>query len=454
MSDSADDTPTDDVSNESDTDALITQVTSTYKILGQFSADNGVGVLGQNDASSGTPIGVQGAVPNATSNGYGISTPHDARVLGVAELNALAGNLTGGDEVSNLAGDGISIDGSGNLNWTKTYETNTFTASGTSWNAISGLSSETPIEVTIDTSQQTSGRLRLLVDGSLDDVAKTGDVLHRIVGPSSSVTLSSEEYFSQAKSFDVSNQTSNAQGLAFKDDGMKMFVLSTNGNAIFSYSLSSSWDIGTASPTGNSLGVSNEDTNAFSITFKDDGTKMFMVGDENVNIYSYNLSSAWDLTSASFNRSFDVDSETLGPRGLTFKDDGSQLYVTEDAATIYVYGLNTAWDLSTASYSGTSVTFQNQFRRGYDVQFTSNGSKMFVADFTEADIYEYNLSTQWDVTSATLVDVLDVSNEVGRVADHAFKTDGSKMILADGFETVYQYNTAYNGTVYASVEAD
>jgi hypothetical protein len=58
---------------------------STYKILGEFADADGAGVLGKNTAASGTPIGVEGAVPN-TSGGYGLSTPDDAKVEGTAEL--------------------------------------------------------------------------------------------------------------------------------------------------------------------------------------------------------------------------------------------------------------------------------------------------------------------------------------------------------------------------------
>jgi len=125
-------------STDGSIDAELAQVTSTYKILGQFSNGSGVGVLGQNDAGSGTPVGVEGAVPNATDSGYGLKTDHDARVGGVAELDALGGSVTGGTELTNLTGDDLSIDGSGNLTWDGTYEVQTFSAAGTDWNVLSG----------------------------------------------------------------------------------------------------------------------------------------------------------------------------------------------------------------------------------------------------------------------------------------------------------------------------
>jgi len=81
---------------------------STYKFGGEIDADDGTGVLGRNTADSGTPIGVEGAVPN-NSTGYGLSTPDDARVSGTAELNVLAGALTVDQEVTDLLGPGLAL---------------------------------------------------------------------------------------------------------------------------------------------------------------------------------------------------------------------------------------------------------------------------------------------------------------------------------------------------------
>lgn len=84
MTPSTDDPP-DETNNDPaiDFDAmpLGAPVTSPYKVLGHFSEATGVGVLGQNDATSGTPIGVEGAVPG-TENGYGLFTSDDGRIEG------------------------------------------------------------------------------------------------------------------------------------------------------------------------------------------------------------------------------------------------------------------------------------------------------------------------------------------------------------------------------------
>ncbi|QCC50851.1 tail fiber domain-containing protein [Halapricum salinum] len=69
------------------TESLATMaVVSNYKVLGQFTDYQGAGVLGRNDAGSGTPIGVQGAVPNSSS-GYGLATPDDMRLAGILDTD-------------------------------------------------------------------------------------------------------------------------------------------------------------------------------------------------------------------------------------------------------------------------------------------------------------------------------------------------------------------------------
>jgi len=92
MSDDQHDRASDPVSDEEafeETSEAVTAmaVTSDYKILGETDRDNGVAVLGQNNANTGTPIGVKGVVPN-TGVGYGLDTPDDLRVGGDIEATA------------------------------------------------------------------------------------------------------------------------------------------------------------------------------------------------------------------------------------------------------------------------------------------------------------------------------------------------------------------------------
>lgn len=77
-----------DDGSDADQDAVTTAAASTHKVKGEFSSGDGAGVLGINNSSSGTPIGVQGAVPN-NSTGFGLQTPDDAKVGGSLETTSL-----------------------------------------------------------------------------------------------------------------------------------------------------------------------------------------------------------------------------------------------------------------------------------------------------------------------------------------------------------------------------
>jgi hypothetical protein len=101
-----------------DTTTLAT-ASSTYKVLGEDALASGAGVLGKNTADSGTPIGVEGAVPNA--DGYGLSTPHDARVEGAMATTGEWQVDVDGDQGMKLGGsdtftaNSTTFEGSGNL---------------------------------------------------------------------------------------------------------------------------------------------------------------------------------------------------------------------------------------------------------------------------------------------------------------------------------------------------
>ncbi len=110
MTDDTTDTTADEtgIDSQDAADAVTLATSTTAKFRGELDADDGAGVLGKNTASSGTPVGVEGAVPN-NSSGYGLSTPHDASVGGTAELAALAGALTGDQEITDLLGPGLAL---------------------------------------------------------------------------------------------------------------------------------------------------------------------------------------------------------------------------------------------------------------------------------------------------------------------------------------------------------
>lgn len=246
-------------------------------------------------------------------------------------------------------------------------------------------------------------------------------------------------------SFSVSGQDTIPSSLSFKPDGSKMYVAGTGNDVLYQYSLSTDWDVSSASYDSVSFSVSSQagQPKAF---FKPDGTKFYVADNGSDAVYEYVMSTAWDLSTASYNSvSFSVSSQDATPQGFTFKADGTKMYVVGFSNTsIFQYSLSTAWDLSSASYDAVSFNFSSQETQGRILSFNPDGTKMFFIGTANDTVYQYSLSTAWDVSSASYDSVsFSVTSQESIPLSLVFKADGSKMyVVGSANDTIYQYSTA------------
>ena len=67
-----------------------------------------------------------------------------------------------------------------------------------------------------------------------------------------------------------------------------MYIIGGTGDEVNEYDLSTAWDISTSSFVQNFI-VFDQETLPHGLSFKDDGTKMFIVGTGRDRVYSYTL---------------------------------------------------------------------------------------------------------------------------------------------------------------------
>jgi DNA-binding beta-propeller fold protein YncE len=267
--------------------------------------------------------------------------------------------------------------------------------------------------------------------------------------------------------FSVSAQESDPSDVFFKSDGTKMYVIGKSGDDVNEYSLSTAWDISTASYVQN-FSVSTEETAPEALFFKPDGTKMYILGDQGKDINEYDLSTPWDVSTASFLQSFSVSAQEVSPRGIAFLGDGTKMYVTGISGDdVNQYDLSTAWDISTASYvqnfsvssqtsaphglffiangsmffvnDDTNSTTHQYFIGGFivsteetvpnGISFKPDGTKMYVVGQSGDDVNEYDLSTAWNITTASYLQNFSVAGQETVPSDLFFKPDGTKMYI-------------------------
>ena len=245
--------------------------------------------------------------------------------------------------------------------------------------------------------------------------------------------------------FSVSAEDTNPRDLFFKPDGTKMYFAGNTGQNITEYSLSTAWDVSTASFV-QSFSVVAQDTNPHGLFFKPDGTKMYVVGITGDAVYEYNLGTAWNISTASYVQFKSVATQDTQPFGIFFKPDGIIMYVVGNTGRdINQYVLSTAWDVSTASYE-KRLSLAPQDTQTYGLFFKPDGTKVYITGNTGDSVYEYNLSTAWDVATGLYAREFSVAAEDTFPSGLFFNPDGTKMyVTGSGGDDVSEYDV-FSGT--------
>ncbi|MCB9426725.1 MAG: hypothetical protein H6584_06815, partial [Flavobacteriales bacterium] len=241
-------------------------------------------------------------------------------------------------------------------------------------------------------------------------------------------------------SFSVNAQETQPTGVTFSSDGTKMYVIGYTGNDVNEYDLGTAWDVSTAVFLQN-FSVVAEENGPQAVRFNEDGTKMFVLGSQGDDVNEYNLGTAWDVSTSVYSQNFSVATEDTAPSGLWFNYDGTKMYVSGDTGnSIYEYNLGTGFDVSTAVYS---QNFSVAAEEGsvQDVAFNLTGTKMFIVGFQNDRIREYDLGTNFDISTAVYTQELLVSGNDNIPTGIVFHPTGKSVyLIGRNTDSIYEYN--------------
>ena len=249
-------------------------------------------------------------------------------------------------------------------------------------------------------------------------------------------------------SFYVGSQNGSPYDLLFADNGSKMYMASF-GSYVYQYNLSTPYDVTTASYVGSADWRSQAGSypNGLSaIEMSADGTVMFGLQFYSWYVYQYNLSTPFDITSASYSGTSFYLSGYQNDYHMEMKPDGTKMYILSDYQNYIVqYSLSSAWDLSTAAYE-SRITIP--VSSGVDGQrlamnISGDGSHIFIETTNNELIHHVTLSTPWDVTSASYTggNYFNASSYDNSVRGMEFSSDGDTMwLLGSQNDTVYEFS--------------
>ena len=261
-----------------------------------------------------------------------------------------------------------------------------------------------------------------------------------------------------SKSFSVASQSTTPMAICFKSDGTILYVLedgSSELNAIHQYTLGTAWDISTATYTSKKITTAFEsnyyESSPTGLDISSDGTKIYFIGQSTgvasqSKVFVYYLTTPWDISTANAHISPRFTTQDTSVSGFYFKSDGTKMYLLGNTASagIYQYSLTSAWNITSLTYDSVKLTLSGQDSVPQGFTFNNNGTKLIVCGSTNDDIYQYNLSTPWDISTASFVRSIDISQQDITCRAVVFSNDGNRIyIVGDATDTIYQYDLIF-----------
>ncbi len=405
------------------------------------------------------------AIITSTGGAYDLQT-------NFTNTNVIAsGSWTLRGVVANSDGSGLSISGTGSSIPTAQYFPSVSNAGGQIdsqyWSDINSMTAdETLGNGTAHYAVSTDGRTTWLINKGTEGVrkiAKNNSGTWQYNNDQGTLTSSGYDLSSASYSTisGLLNQSEGYQYLHFKPDGTKVWVGGQQQKTIYEYDLSTAFDLSTLS-YGRSFSFST--TNApRGLFLKSDGSKAYIVNISGGTLYQLDLSTNWDISSASYNSV----TMTLGhsPEDLYMKSDGTKLYSVDGSGGLKQFTMSSAWDLSSATLNAT-VTVPTVSLASRGLYFNSDGTKFFVAHWAPSKgVSSFTLSSAWDLTSTityvrTYVTTMSGGGAVTYFpAGVNFNSTGTKMyiILSENTGTsparrILEYNTGSSSYAYSTSE--
>lgn len=223
-------------------------------------------------------------------------------------------------------------------------------------------------------------------------------------------------------------------GVTIKPDGSKIYIADITGDEVYQYSMSPAYDVTSMQleTTSGNLG------SAYTIgpthyAFNANGTKMFACG--RARIQEYALSTAWYVNSATLTTTKDHTAYSI-----KFNNDGTKLYYNNAIGNaIYEYSLSTAYDLSTMSNTTNGYYNYNSYSDAWHFDISNDGTSFYLMGDASSTVRKFTMSTAYDITTASYASV-EKSLSFSDPRGICFSSDGKYMYILDrGADILYQY---------------
>jgi len=323
------------------------------------------------------------------------------------------------------------------------------------------------MQVVIDTTAMTGGGVKTTVDGVIEQTITTATSSIRIYNSSTSITIISQAGGGLAltNSYTYGSSEIPAGDLIsclIGDSGAKMYLASNNlsdNETVYEYDLSTPYDVSTASYSSNSFGDPTS-ANIRGMGWRANGASWIRDSTAQQRFYQFDCSTAWDISTSSETANFDYSGTQAGGMTCIWGDSGSQVNSLVTGGTIYTYNASSAYDITSLSDASQTFDCSSFDNVGQSIAWNTDGTKLFYLGSQNNNVYTIDCSTPWDVSTGThsAANDLDVSSQTttpnGLSVSPQVDPDNIYVGSTASPYQVFQYGPApFAGSAFASVTA-
>jgi hypothetical protein len=370
---------------------------------------------------------------------------------------------------------------------TDDFKTFDFTLSSTTWTERSSGGAETHnftssstftpqtqtgiIKVTLDSNDVTAGSNTIVVDGVIEETITTQTLTNRIFNPSTSLTINAlDADLWQLNTLvltadECSSITGSPWQIVFKSDGTEFYVAQSTGSTgvIYQCSLTTAWDLSTAQ-TGSATsitftGADYQYKDLDGIFLKPDGTHIYTASGTYVR--DYTMSTAYDITTATKTASLDTNATSAenSNHSLFMNDTGTKLFVGGNTQEdVNQWDLSTPWDITTASIVGTEFQVPDiDYISSISINPDGDIMYLFVYDtlLSRTSLRQYTLTTPWLASTAVYVREANMKTGTGLYPQSVYVyPDGDKLFITETQNNKihrYTLGSAFTGSALTTI---
>jgi hypothetical protein len=209
------------------------------------------------------------------------------------------------------------------------------------------------------------------------------------------------------------------------------------------------------------IGVGSSYPVPIGIKFDNTGSRMFLLALSTGNLYQYNVGTPFDITSVSSlpSQTFDLSSTVNDPTSIAFDASGSRLYVLDGSSgDLYQWSLSTVFQINTATTS--PIIFNTGISNVTAIEWNNTGTQFYIGTSSQ-EIATFSVGTAYVVNTASSIPINTTTFSFS-VDDFELSNNGQKVFfLQRPDNAISEYNLSnpfdlsalgFNGFINVSSE--